>query len=792
MSRTGISEPNTSDEGSSHHASNPSSVPAYARLETNHERVSVWLHRRRNVVMVGTLGAHGTGGRDVQNVGHLRSGGGNGMNSSSGNRKRCALMVAAMAAATGCGDQAAIPAHDGVVEDLPVLQVVLGHFDGNSFSFHTLQPEDRLDPRTLELVPSEVASTASALVDLDSYGCTGAACTGDDYVAFSNVPDTRRVIVNGAAQDGDALWTAADALNCGSPPTTGVCQGIRMRNLYTTQLERVYASLIELAPSGDTTAVTVPLQPWGAAADFGAAATFPNGMWRAGTIGRSSPETSGVTMHWAFNGETPDGSRLNFRFLVQVRGQIVHGTRRATVVGVDDPTADYPPLPSGSVVTGNIDITPNGRFVVFASSDPTLTGQVGRYIVRHDMETGENLVLNMLDGTATVVAGCSSNNPSISADGNLVAFENENCRLSSLPGVGSNLHIYVRNIASQSTILVTTNTSGGYANGNSLFPRISQNGNTVVFQSNATTLISGFPATTATRTIACSEIYRRDLSTGVTTHVSAIDGTTLNDVAGFAPICSGVKETPAGHNADISADGSTIVFLGKAPLEASDTNGDSDVYVYVHNGATADVYRVSLSAAGAQVASPTNFGRPAVSPDGNVVAFSSPAAGIVGAGNGLRHVYRRSSLRGANTSVRRVTVAPGGALGVGGDGGTPYPVLSQTGRFVGFFSTFTNLATPYSSGSGENFFACDTEATTPDLQRCFVANVVELSPGAGFTRVAGGTGSGVRPGMACPNENSPCYVAYIKSGSAPLANGARQVWVSPIGDPRFQMPRPSR
>lgn len=694
----------------------------------------------------------------------------------------------ALVTIVGCAQDAPqVPINDGTAIELPVIQVVLGEFDGRDFHFHTLQPGE-----TVEV--GDVGRGTSQLVDLASYGCTGAACTGDDYVAFSNVPDTRRSVVNGGQQGSDVIWTSADGLNCGSPPSTGVCQGIRMRNLYGTQLERVYASLTTLTPTGSTTAVSVPFQPWGASSDFGVAPTITNAMWRAGTVGRNSPETGGVTQFWSFTGTTPPSTNFTFRFAVQVRGQIVNATRRATVVGADDPTLDYPALTSGNSTNNNIDITPDGRYVVFTTGSTALTGQTGNYVVRHDMLTGENLVLNMLDGTTQVIPGCTSSNPSISADGNRIAFQNQRCQLASIGGVGRNWHIYVRDVAAQTTTLVSVNTSGGYANRNSQIPRISQDGNVVVFHSNSGNLVAGYPASGGTRPTSCHEVFRRDLSAGTTVHVSAIDGTPLNDPAGYAPTCSGLNGAPAGREPDVSADGSVIVFRGHQPLEGADTNDDYDVFVYRHNGATADVYRVSLSNGGAQVASPTDFDHPAISPDGNVVAFSSNAAGIIGAGNGNRHVYRRSATRGANGTISRVTVTAAGVLGAGAAGGSPYPVLSQTGRFVGFFSNFTNLATPYSI-SGTNFFVCDTEATTADLRRCFVTNTVQLTSSSSFLRMSGGAvNTGGRPGMACPNENEACYAAYqmTASNATGLSNGGAQVWVSPIGDPRYQMPAPSR
>jgi Tol biopolymer transport system component len=680
-----------------------------------------------------------------------------------------------------------------LVDEVPVLQVVLGEFDGSEFHFRTLQPGETLNT-ALEPVDAEVGAAQHYLVDLASYGCTGAACTGDDYVAFSNVAGSRRAIANGAAQGTDALWTTSDTSDCGAPPTTGVCQEIRMRNLYASQLERVYVGLTTLTPTGSTTSVVAPTtQPFAATEDFGAASpTAGNAFWRAGTIGRLSPETGGVTQHWAFTGATPEGSNFTFRFLIEVRGQIAMPTRRATVVGIDNPSPNYAELPSGNAVNGNIDMTPDGRFVVFASTSSVLTGQgSGSYIVRHDMTTGENLVVTMTNGTTTVPSGCTAAQPSISADGNRIAFQSGNCPLASVSGrVRPTAQIYVRDVAAQTTTLVSINTSGSYGNLTSLSPRISADGSAVVFRSGATNLIAGYPGVTASRPTSCMEVYRRDLALASTTHVSAIAGSVPNATTGYTSNCT--STAPAGTDPDIDATGGTIVFRGAQPLVADDTNGDFDVYVYVHGAGPVDLYRVSLSSAGAQIAAPTGFANPSISPDGSTIALSSTASGLTGSSNGSRHVYVRSSAAGANGTLERVTETATGAIGSGGSGGTPFPVLSNSGRFVGFISNLSNLASPYIATT-QNFYVCDTGAPSPVLDRCFLANTIQLTPSNDFARIGGGgTGNAGRPAIACADEDESCYVAYLMDGSSTgLGSGGLQVWVSPIGDPRYQMSSPS-
>lgn len=696
------------------------------------------------------------------------------------NRMRAALAAGLFVA---CGSEQSEPPAP-IVHDAPVIQQVLVEYDGRELTFRTLRPGELED-----VLHDEVGAGRQPLVELDSYACS--TCTGDEYVAFSNVPGTTRAITNGSAQGTVPLWAMADEGNCGAVPTTGVCQQVRARNLYPQQLERVYAELITLMPTRDSTAVQVSDNGWNAVDDFGLTPDFTNAMWRIGTMGRNGIATDGVTTYWTFTGATAPATNFTFRFLVQVHGQLVQPTRRATLVGNDDPAADYPARTGGSAENTNIDMTPDGRYVVFTTESPVFlpVGIEGDYVIRHDMITGENLVLNRRsDGS--VRNGCRSGNPSISDDGTRVVFWNDNCSLVTPGDPENRIHIYLRDITAGTTSLVDVSTTGSYGNGSAQEPRISADGNVVVFHSSARNLVAGHPPSDGDdREFACQEVFRRDLSTGTTVHISAIDGTPLNDPSGYTPLCGG-GATAAGIRPDLSDDGNVIAFLGAQPLVPGDTNGSADVYVYRHDGVTADVFRASETESGGQLPAPTEVQHPSLSGNGAYVTFSTTSTSIL-ASNGRRHVYRRTTSRGDFASVERVTETPTDAQGSGDNGGNPFAVLSPSGRFVAFWSNLNNLGNPYAA-PGLNFYVCDMEAPIPVLSRCFVANTYQPSAGSPFVRIdidAAGTNS--RPGMACPDELEGCYVAYIgapDAAFAPELSGAFHVLVSPFGDPRFQMP----
>ncbi|MEM1415957.1 MAG: hypothetical protein AAGH15_13700 [Myxococcota bacterium] len=707
---------------------------------------------------------------------------------------------AALVLMAACGDPASLdsvvegPAYDPETPEF--LGTIEGVFDGERFHYRHLSPDgEELTPLlpfespTAEspLAPSgDVGVARSDLSGLDSFAC--ATCVGSDYIAFSNMPFGGRSITNGASVPGRALWAAGDVTDCGAVPTTGVCQNIRVRNLFSDQVERVYMELIDLAPTGATTSVSIPSGPYTGTADFGLSAPAEaNALWRVGTIGRSSPDNRGNTDIWlAFEGSTPAGSTFTFRFRVSVFGLRASATRRANVTTNDDPSANYTAVTTGAAGNDGIDITPNGQFVVFSTDDTTLTGGVaGRHIVRHDFTSGSNTVITAATGGTAAVAGCNAVDPSISDDGNLVTFTNNGCTLDTSFGTprANRTFIYVRDVTAQTTSLVSRNRTGGFPNGSSLGPRISGDGSVVVFETDARNMVTGSFGN------GCREAYLRDLGTDVTRHVSAIDGTTINDRLGFISSCASRPET-AGSRLDVSRDGSTVVFRSHQALDTTDSNSDDDIYVYVDSTVTANVYRVSRTSGGAQIGAPTGIDWPAISPDGTTFAFSATASGIVGVSS-ERQMYRRGIGETDDASLIRVSQTDAGVAGSGNGTDDMIPELSENGRFVAFWSSHSNLI-PSTSSNAFRYHVCDPDAAEAELQRCFTPAAIQLTESDVF-RVAESGSRNSRQGLACPDENDVCFAAYQYSGSGwgSVNESFTQVFVSPVGDPRAQVSNPS-
>jgi Tol biopolymer transport system component len=251
-----------------------------------------------------------------------------------------------------------------------------------------------------------------------------------------------------------------------------------------------------------------------------------------------------------------------------------------------------------------------------------------------------------------------------SRDGNTVAFFSDASNLV-VNDTNAMRDVFVRDISAATTERVSVSSAGTQSNGPSQTTggavAISGDGQIVAFYSSASDLVAGDINGQA-------DIFVRRRATDVTERVSvATDGTQGN----------GASVSPS-----ISEDGRFVVFQSLASnLVAGDTNNASDIFVrdLVNN--------TTERACGGVQANRYSFS-PAISPDGNFVAFCSAATNLVsGDTNGKLDIFVCN--RGTGV-IERVSVGPGG---VQGDGDSILPAISEDGRIVGFKSLATNLVT---------------------------------------------------------------------------------------------------
>ena len=228
------------------------------------------------------------------------------------------------------------------------------------------------------------------------------------------------------------------------------------------------------------------------------------------------------------------------------------------------------------------------------------------------------------------------------------------------------------------TTRVSVDSSGAQANGGSRRTAISDDGQFVVFGSDATNLVSD-------DTNGVGDIFVHDRQTGQTTRVSvASDGSEAN----------GGSASPA-----ISGDGRFIAFYSDASnLVSNDTNGCADIFV--HDNQTGETTRVSVDSSGAEenAPPPDDYGVVSISNDGRFVAFYSDASNLVsGDTNGETDIFVHDRQTGQTI---RASVASDGSEA---NASSNHPNLSGDGRYVTFASGATNLVAGDTNGKGDVF-----------------------------------------------------------------------------------------
>lgn len=258
--------------------------------------------------------------------------------------------------------------------------------------------------------------------------------------------------------------------------------------------------------------------------------------------------------------------------------------------------------------------------------------------------------------------GMGATQPSVSGDGRYVAFVMGNSDLSD---------VYRYDRTARRTALVTVGVGGGRAAGRSGSPAISADGNVVAFVSDGgDTLV---PESTGSG----DQVYARDMAAGVTERISG--------PAGGGP-ADGTASAPR-----ISADGRYVAFASLADnLVAGDANGASDVFLRDRSTGTTSL--VSVTPDGLPARGPS--AQPAISADGRMVAFASTAPDLVA---GLPDARLAADVKHAIEVYIRDVVAGDTVLvsatpsGEPGGGESLSPAVAGNGRFIAFSSTSPRL-----------------------------------------------------------------------------------------------------
>jgi len=402
---------------------------------------------------------------------------------------------------------------------------------------------------------------------------------------------------------------------------------------------------------------------------------------------------------------------------------------------------------SGNSFSSSPVISGNGMVVAFSSQATNLVNDAcnaGGMFVR-------NLQTNI---TKRVSLGCAVGaftDPSLSFDGQYLAFQSNVNGLDGAVSGGGDLKVYRRDLVNDSIEMVSVSTVNTQAdNGVSQNPSISDNGNFVAFNSTASNLTSA----TRTNTGFNTDVYVRDMTTKKTAMVSTISSNT-----------AGANDVSDGQI--ISGDGKTIVFRSAATnLVSNDSNARIDIFARKIGSSTAaqltlaPTSLVSINSAGTNGGNNNSFREFDVSTDGRYVAFDSSASDLVAIDtNAVSDVFRRD-LQTNTTDL--VSIRSDGSASSANGGSSPF--ISGDGTFVLFQSSGNDLASN-DSNSQQDVFVRNLYAGTTILASVKSDNSTSggngttgYSMGKSGNTVAFSGGPDIIPGVGAGNVFARTYL----------------------------------
>ena len=329
-------------------------------------------------------------------------------------------------------------------------------------------------------------------------------------------------------------------------------------------------------------------------------------------------------------------------------------------------------------------VSASGRHVVFASYSPLVPadGNTTRDIYVMDVSTRR--VTLETPGAAGRLANGESVNPDISRDGRYVVFESIAGNLTDVEFVRGIPRVFLRDRQTGVTRLLSTNAGGEPANGPSMNPAISADGETVVFTSSADDLLED-PSIPG----GSIGVYLMQLASRERRRV---------DVTSQGQVRAGESAFPA-----VSGDGRYVAFMSRADLtcrngscradDAPDGNGVFDIYL--HDTVMRHTRRVSAGHSRHDSDGPSYH--PAISGDGRFVAFVSEASNLMrGGSKRVAQIYMHNMETGRTEMISH---APAGRPA---NARSARPVVSGDGSVIAYQSLASNLLCDDKCGPSES------------------------------------------------------------------------------------------
>lgn len=343
----------------------------------------------------------------------------------------------------------------------------------------------------------------------------------------------------------------------------------------------------------------------------------------------------------------------------------------------------------------------DGRVVVFSTAAPLVakdTNGVDDVYLR-SVDEGSTRLVSVRNGRP---GNDDSFEPTVSADGRFIAFTTWATNLAK-DTAQDNIDVLVKDMQTGAIRRVSVDSQERQRQRNSFYPVISGNGRSVSFQT--------FAALGSKDDDRLEDVYVRDLKRGTTKQVSLLPGGSRD-----------VRESVL--NGDISDDGNLVTF-----------GNDNMLWVRnVSDGTTIRFHQEPDSAPCQPFEGLGSAGRPAISGDGQYVAFSSCAVDLPGEDHLSTDIYRKSLATG---EITRVTA---------GDDHSYHVSLSRDGQVVGFASDASNLV----AGDGGN-----PDAFVADLATQTITRASQTADGTG-----GNSWSATQSASISGDGDSLAYVTY--------------------------------
>ena len=320
-------------------------------------------------------------------------------------------------------------------------------------------------------------------------------------------------------------------------------------------------------------------------------------------------------------------------------------------------------------------LSETGAYVAFVSEATNLDGSAttsGTRVYRRHIGVGNSTVLVSRRSAANGGTPVSGTDPSISDDGNRIAFTSEPLEAVD-PTADTNTFadVYVREMAAGTTVLASrADGAGAVGNGTSRAPSIAGDGSAVAFESRANQFSNAEDPDTA------PDVYRRSLTTNTTALVSI----TLSGQKGS--ISTGPSVDDSGY---------VVGFVSSATgLDPDDPDPARDAYVKhvvtneIQVASRADGATGKVANAGAAAV--------AVSGSGTKVAIGLDSGSIP---SGLDPRHSAVVLRDLGAKTTDAVSRPAGSDPFASAGGFAYGgALSDDGRFAVFVSGAPALGLP--------------------------------------------------------------------------------------------------